>query len=205
MTAMVIYIVWGLIGHTPWASSPLLSGEVASGLVLASVPFLLERIFHFQFPDVEVFIFLIFILMAILLGSGMGFYSVPYWDKYEHALSSMMEAGLAYGVFGALTKPKSRLETTSPFLMSLFAFTFGTAIGTCWEFYEFTVDGLFGMNLQRYMTNAGRLLPGRAALMDTMGDLLCDAGGSLLIAIIGYLCIKHNRAWLDKFLFKATK
>ena len=71
-----------------------------------------------------------------------------------------------------------------------------------WEFYEFTFDGLLGMNMQRYMAAGGELLRGRAALMDTMGDLLMDFLGSLGLALVGYFGIKRDLSWLKTFAFQ---
>lgn len=201
--AMVIYVIVAgialLQGHEIYPHSRLLIGEVAVGIILATIPQLIERWGHFEFPAAELVVYFIFLIMSILLGSGMQFYDIPMWDKYEHLFSATMFAGLGYGIFGALSKKKD-LEQTSPFLISLFAFTFGLSVGTCWEFYEFTVDSLFGMNLQR-----ARGLMARAALMDTMGDLVADALGSLLIAVIGYIMIKRNPHKIQAFLFKSTK
>lgn len=75
--------------------------------------------------------------------------------------------------------------------MSLFSFTFGITCGVFWEFYEFTADSLANLNLQRYAAGS-HLLVGRAALMDTMGDLFADVTGALIMALIGYLMIKNN-------------
>lgn len=207
IVGMLLYIIicGGLLiaGH-PWRSSQLgLIIQVASGLVLAPIPPLLTRWFHVQLPPLLVALYEIFILMAILLGTGMGMYSVPYWDKVEHAFSAAMLAGLGYMIFAALT-PADQREHVSPLLLSLFAVAFGTMVGVCWEFYEFTGDGLFGMNMQRYMSG-GHLLAGRAALMDTMGDLCMDFVGSLFLGIVGYFGIRRDRHWLDTYMLRRIK
>ena len=115
--------------------------------------------------------------------------------------SAAMLAGLGFAIFAALT-PQKRLTSTSPLLMALFALAFGTTIGVLWEFYEFTFDGLLGLNMQRYMATGGELLRGRAALMDTMGDLFMDFFGSLGLALFGYFGIKRDLRWLDTFAFQ---
>ncbi|MGZ1163126.1 hypothetical protein ACXO0R_04160, partial [Lactobacillus delbrueckii subsp. bulgaricus] len=73
--------------------------------------------------------------------------------------------------------------------------------GVLWECYEFTCDGLFAMNLQRYLS-AGRALAGRAALLDTMGDLIAGLAGSLLFSCWSYWRLKNDRSWLKTFFFK---
>ncbi|GAY72795.1 hypothetical protein [Lentilactobacillus kosonis] len=117
-------------------------------------------------------------------------YGVPYWDKYEHVLAGIMLAGIGYPIFNSLAHVRSSART-HPGLMSLFSFTFGITCGVFWEFYEFTADSLANLNLQRYAAGS-HLLVGRAALMDTMGDLFADVTGALIMALIGYLMIKNN-------------
>lgn len=192
-----------LAGKPQFAGQSQLLAQVAAGIVIVSIPKILERLFHFRFPVLLVGLYEIFIFMSILLGTGMQFYDIPYWDKYEHLFSAAMLAGLGFALFGQLT-PKERLPKVNPFLMALFAVAFGTMIGVIWEFYEFTFDGLLGMNMQRYMVGH-TLLQGRAVLMDTMGDLFADFFGSLALAVAGYFGIKRDWHWLDKFMFHVDK
>ena len=50
------------------------------------------------------------------------------------------------------------------------------------------------MNLQRYLS-AGRALAGRAALLDTMGDLIADLASSLLFSCWrSYWQLKNDRS-----------
>lgn len=85
-----------------------------------------------------------------------------------------------------------------------------------WEIYEFGVDSLFGINMQKYIpldfydalfenetigmsveeiasfysTPEGY----RYALMDTMGDILIDVGGAVVGTIASYYLFKSSRA-----------
>lgn len=124
---------------------------------------------------------------------------VPYWDKGLHLLSGALLGGFAFSAFGALV-PEDAIAKISPFFIGMYSVAFAVFCGVLWEFYEFTCDS-FGMNLQRYM-QAGRPLVGRAALMDTMGDLFADFIGALLFAVVAYLQLKKNRNWLKTFFFK---
>ncbi|WP_241559440.1 hypothetical protein [Lacticaseibacillus hulanensis] len=184
-------------GHPLYHDQLQLIVQVASGLVIASLPLILERLMKRQLPDVLVALYEIFILMAILLGTGMQAYSIHYWDKVEHLFSAGILAGTGYMVFAGLT-PQKYLDHISPALIGLFAAVFGISIGVFWEFYEFTGDSLLGMNMQRYMAH-GQALVGQAALYDTMGDLLMDVVGSVLLGIYGFFAIRKNRRWLDTF------
>ncbi|GHN18172.1 MULTISPECIES: hypothetical protein [Lactobacillus] len=85
--------------------------------------------------------------------------------------------------------------------LCLYGVAFAVFCGVLWECYEFTCDGLFAMNLQRYLS-AGRALAGRAALLDTMGDLIADLASSLLFSCWSYWQLKNDRSWLKTFFFK---
>ncbi|ETW68237.1 hypothetical protein N577_007745 [Lacticaseibacillus rhamnosus 2166] len=80
-----------------------------------------------------IYLFEIFILLSVLLGTGLQCYSVPYWDKFEHLFSAAMLAGLGFAIFTALT-PAKRLAATSPLLMALFASRLEQPSGYCGSF-----------------------------------------------------------------------
>ena len=63
----------------------------------------------------------------------------------------------------------------SPVFIAVFAFCFALAMGAVWEIYEFTMDSVFGTNMQKYMLDNGTALIGQAALQDTMKDIIVDA------------------------------
>ncbi|MBO3081757.1 hypothetical protein DS743_07070 [Lactobacillus leichmannii] len=43
---------------------------------------------------------------------------------------------------------------------------------------------------------------GRAASLDTMGDLIADLASSLLFSCWSYWQLKNDRSWLKTFFFK---
>ena len=56
------------------------------------------------------------------------------------------------------------------------------------------------MNLQRYM-QAGKPLVGRAALLDTMGDLWMDFIGAALFMVFVIIKLAKDKHWLKNFEF----
>ena len=64
----------------------------------------------------------------------------------------------------------------SPVFIAVFAFCFALALGAVWEIYEFTMDSVFGTNMQKYMLDNGTALIGQAALQDTMKDISVRTG-----------------------------
>ena len=204
---MVLYLlVCGgamVTGHPIYPGQATLLAEVAAGIILASLPRLIEHFTQVELPPLLVALYEVFILMAILLGSGMQAYSIPYWDKYEHLFSAAMLAGIGFMIYAART-PDDKIRQIDPLLISLFGTAFGTMLGVFWEFYEFTGDSLLGMNMQRFMAH-GHPLVGHPVLYDTMGDLGMDVLGSALLGIYCYFAMRKNPAWLKTFMLRKRK
>lgn len=204
---MVAYLIvcgfYLMTGKSLYHGQVGLMAQVASGLLLVSIPLIVEKMAHIALPDILVILYEIFILMAILLGTGMQAYSIPNWDKFEHLFSAGMLAGIGFMIYAART-PADKQNQIDPLLIALFGAAFGVMLGVCWEFYEFTGDSLFGMNMQRYMA-AGKPLIGHPVLFDTMGDLLSDFVGSVGLSIYAFFKIRQNHQWLDTFKLRRIK
>ena len=98
-----------------------------------------------------------------------------------------MLGALGFVLVDLLNKERDIRVKLSPFFVSLFAFSFALALGALWEIYEFTIDAVLGLNMQRHMTEAGAPLSGTAALADTMKDIIVDAVAALTVTVIGSL------------------
>ncbi|WDF83082.1 hypothetical protein PQ472_02290 [Lacticaseibacillus pabuli] len=207
IVGMIAYLI--VCGYFQMTGKPLYPGQVglmfqvASGLVLVSIPLIIEKWAHVALPDILVVLYELFILMAILLGTGMQAYSIPNWDKFEHLFSAGMLAGSGFMIYAART-PADKQDQIDPFLIALFGAAFGVLLGVCWEFYEFTGDSLFGMNMQRYMA-AGKPLIGHPVLYDTMGDLLSDFIGSAGMSLYAFFKIRRDHSWLNTFKLHRIK
>lgn len=126
--AVIYILICGIalaMGHAIYPGQAMLLGQVVFGIILAVGPGLIGKWRHFKFPLLLLVIWEAFILGAVLLGTGMQFYNIPYWDKFLHLFSASMLAGLGLAIFGALT-PKQQLQTTKPLLLAIVAVAFGT-------------------------------------------------------------------------------
>lgn len=87
-----------------------------------------------------------------------------------------------------------------PGFVAFFAFLFALGVGALWELFEFAMDTLFGMDMQKAM------LGDDSGLTDSMIDLMVDALGALAISVYGY---RHLRTagrgsflerWIEAFI-----
>ena len=54
-------------------------------------------------------------------------------------------------------------------------------------------QGLLGLNMQKCVTAQGEALIGRAALVDTMDDLIVDSLAALAVSVAGYFSTIRRR------------
>lgn len=148
-------------------------------LILSYVPQLLASQIRVKLPLQFQFMILMFLYASIILGEVGDYYErFWWWDVVLHGFSAF-----AFGFAGFLTLyllyMRHKVEA-SPFLVSVFAFCFGMAIGALWEIFEFAMDQLFGFNMQKN------------GLRDTMWDLIVNGVGAGGASIIGYIYLRFN-------------
>lgn len=169
--------------------------QCALGLVVMFLPSALERRLNKSIPNYMSAMYFIFLYCAIYLGEVRSFYYIiPNWDTMLHAMSAMMLGALGFSLVSILNDSPGARVDLSPNFIALFAFCFALTVGALWEIYEFSFDGLLGLNMQKFRLESGEALIGRAALADTMKDIITDALGALLIAVIGRLAMAKRRA-----------
>ena len=166
------------------------------GLVTIHLPSILERRLRFELPGLLYGFYIVFLYCAIFLGEVRSFYYLfPRWDSILHFFSSMMSGFFGLMVVTILNRDRHVSMNLSPLFVCLFAFCFSVTIGSLWEIYEFLGDGLFGLNMQKFMTAQGELLVGHDALRDTMKDIIVDVLGALLASVIGMISIRRGTRW----------
>lgn len=199
---LVLRMIFGGSGSTSEAGFHsesdylLMLMQCVLGLVTIHLPSILERKFRFELPSLLYGFYIVFLYCAIFLGEVRSFYYlVPQWDSVCHFCSSMMMGFFGLMVVTILNRDRHLAVSLSSFFVCLFAFCFSVALGAVWEIYEFAADGLFGMNMQKFMLADGTVLAGHAALADTMKDIIVDVLGSLLASTIGYFSIRKGDGW----------
>lgn len=175
--------------------------ECVLGVVVIHIPSFLSKKFNFKIPRLLFVMYIVFLYCAIFLGEVRDFYyHVPHWDVVLHCFSSVMAGSFGFMVVAILNRDEHTAMNLSPFFVSLFAFCFAVTIGAVWEIYEFSFDGLLGLNMQKFMLENGTKLVGRAAVVDTMKDIIVDTVGALISSAVGYFSLKHEKGWANEII-----
>lgn len=159
-----------------------LSAFLVIAIMLAvSSPILLGRHFRVYLPlEFQVFA-IVFVFASLFLGEVRDFYArIWWWDMALHASSGVL-LGLLGFLLVYMLNENARVELTMrPRFVAFFSFVFAVAIGALWEIFEFTMDSLFDMNMQKPM------LGDPSGLTDTMWDLILDTLGALTVSLLGW-------------------
>jgi len=160
------------------------------------IPFILQLLLKIKIDKVANIVYQLFLFFSILVGSLWGMYgSMPSYDIILHTMSGLVIAFIAYSLF------KNSKKNNSLSLAWLFVLIFSITMmcGGLWEIWEFSTDILLGGDSQR----VGDLV-GRAAIMDTMIDILCDfvggIVGSIFVVLIERKCRKYSNTEKSSFI-----
>lgn len=176
------------------------------GLFAMTLPGLLSHRFQIEIPSNMLVLYAIFLYGAIFLGEVRSFYyTVPHWDTILHTFSGGMLGALGFSFVTLLNKTDKIPLNLSPIFVAIFAFCFAVTLGVFWEIYEFTFDGILHLNMQKFALESGEQLLGRAALQDTMKDLIVDCLGAFIMALLGYISLKYKTGFIEKLTVRKKK
>ena len=150
-----VYLVLRLIVAAILVSS-ILRGEYESAficllvLVLFMLPFFIQQNFGIELPSALEIIILLFIFAAEILGElECYFITYPHWDTILHTTTGFLCAATGFAMIDILNRNSRIKFTLSPVYVALAAFCFSMTVGVLWEFFEFGMDRLFSMDMQK--------------------------------------------------------
>ena len=200
MTVGILLLIMGselvfVLVEGQWLTSFLII--TIMGLTVA--PILLRNKIPVNIPPEFQVLAIIFVFASIFLGEVRDFYNrIWWWDIALHTSS-----GLLLGIFGFLLvyvlNENEHVDVhMRPRFVAFFAFLFAVATGALWEIFEFTMDRLFGMRMQKPM------LGDPSGLTDTMWDLIVDTIGAAAISGLGWWYMKRGvdsfiEIWIQRF------
>lgn len=202
---IVFYVVQMCLGMFE-TSKVLTLLQCLLGIVVLHIPDFLAHKLRFEVPTFLYVFYLIFLYCAIFLGEFADIYNkVAFWDTLLHCTSSLASGFVGFMFISVLNGDEHIVFRLSPKFVALFAFAFSVMVGGLWEIYEFLVDGMMGLNMQKFTLPDGTVLLGHMALRDTMEDIIIDVIGALIASVIGYFSILKNKDWLVPKLLEPRK
>ena len=150
-----VYMVLRLIVLATLVSS-ILRGEYESAficllvLALFMLPFFIQQNFGIELPSTLEIIILLFIFAAEILGElKCYFITFSHWDSMLHTTTGFLCAATGFALIDILNRNSRIKFQLSPIYVALTAFCFSMTIGVLWEFFEFGMDRLFLMDMQK--------------------------------------------------------
>lgn len=150
-----VYLVLRLIVVAELVLS-ILRGEYESAficllvLILFILPFFIQQNFGIQLPTTLEIIILLFIFAAEILGELEGYFiTYPNWDTMLHTTTGFLCAATGFALIDILNRNSRIKFQLSPIYVALAAFCFSMTVGVLWEFFEFGMDRLFHLDMQK--------------------------------------------------------
>ena len=192
-------------------------------LILFMVPQFLDRKLNVTIPPGLETVILIFIFSAEILGEINAFYvKIPIWDTILHTTNGFLMAAIGFALIDLFNRSDRFSIKMSPYFVAFFAFCFSMTVGVMWEFFEFSMDWFFGMDMQKDWIvpaiNSVKLNPTGAnvpihvdvqslvvngetwdlggyldiGIVDTMKDLIVNFIGAIVFSVIGILYLRNR-------------
>lgn len=193
MQAILLLEVMIAFWEQQWLTAVITFGII----ILTLVPFLLHRFLHVYIPAEFVLLAIAFVFASLFLGEIRGYYTrFWWWDILLHSSSGFLLGIIGFLLVHVLNETEEIGVNMKPGFVAFFAFMFAVGMGVLWEIFEFSMDSFFGMDMQKEM------MGDPSGLTDTMWDLIVDAMGALVIAVLGYGYIKmaRNESFLERWI-----
>lgn len=163
---------------------------VLSIIPILLVPFIVKKLFHYQMSEVFKLIYYLFVIVALVLGSILGwYYQISWLDLLAHFLSGVLASFCSL----ILLKEKKLLKENNIGFIILYMISFTLMIASFWEFFEFFSDKLLGGDAQWVV---------KTGVDDTMTDMLVAFLGSIGFSIYFLIQMNVNEKNFMKFLNK---
>lgn len=194
--ALQTILIIGLIAEV-WSQQWFNAVITTAIILLTFSPVLLEKKFHVYIPPEFVLLSIAFVFASLFLGEVHGYYTrFWWWDIALHTGSGVLLGIVGFLLVHVLNEIEKIGVYMKPGFVAFFAFLFAIGMGALWEIFEFSMDSIFGMNMQKEM------LGDPSGLTDTMWDLIVDTLGALVISVLGYGYLKtaKNESFLEQWI-----
>ena len=174
-------------------------------LFLFMLPFFIQKNFGIRLPSTLEIIILLFIFAAEILGELQSYFiQYPYWDTMLHTTNGFLCAAVGFSLIDILNRDAKIKFTLSPVYVALAAFCFSMTIGVLWEFFEFGMDRLFHMDMQKdtivHTISSVMLDPTNSNIPITIDGITSVAVNGRDLGFTGYLDIGLYDTMEDLFV-----
>lgn len=174
-------------------------------LFLFMLPFFIQKNFGIRLPSTLEIIILLFIFAAEILGELQSYFiQYPYWDTMLHTTNGFLCAAVGFSLIDILNRDAKIKFTLSPVYVALAAFCFSMTIGVLWEFFEFGMDRLFHMDMQKdtivHTISSVMLDPTNSNIPITIDSITSVAVNGRDLGFTGYLDIGLYDTMEDLFV-----
>ena len=120
-------------------------------LILFLVPAFIEKKLDIRLPSGLQILILIHIFATEILGELACYYvTYQHWDTIMHTVWGFLCAAIGYSMVDIMNRGNNAHRfRLSPAYMALAAFCFSMTIGVLWEFFEFAMDRVFLLDMQK--------------------------------------------------------
>lgn len=174
-------------------------------LFLLMLPFFIQKNFGICLPSTLEIIILLFIFAAEILGELQSYFiQYPYWGTMLHTTNGFLCAAVGFSLIDILNRDAKIKFTLSPVYVALAAFCFSMTIGVLWEFFEFGMDRLFHMDMQKdtivHTISSVMLDPTNSNIPITIDGITSVAVNGRDLGFTGYLDIGLYDTMEDLFV-----
>lgn len=143
-------------------------------LLLLIVPSFIQVNFKIELPTGLEIILLLFIFAAEILGEIQAYYiKIPAWDTMLHTINGFLMAAIGFSLVDILNRNERFSFKLSPVFVAIVAFCFSMTIGVIWEFFEFSMDQFFLLDMQK------------DTVVHTISSVMLDPTGGNTPTIVG--------------------
>ncbi|MCH5264631.1 MAG: hypothetical protein J1F02_01940 [Lachnospiraceae bacterium] len=193
-------------------------------LILFMIPKIIDKTLSVSIPAGLETVILIFIFSAEILGEIDAFYiKIPIWDSILHTTNGFLMAAVGFALIDIFNRSEKFSVRMSPAFVAFTAFCFSMTTGVLWEFFEFSMDWFFGLDMQKDWIvpaiSSVKLNPDGAnepvrivvdslvvngqdlnlggyldiGIVDTMKDLMVNFVGAVVFSLIGIVYLKNRK------------
>ncbi len=119
-------------------------------LILFMIPSFVNKKLQIELPNTLEIIIILFIFSAEILGEVRNFYGTfPHWDTLLHTMNGFLMAAIGISLVDILNRSEKINVNLSPIFVCLVAFCFSMTVGVVWEFFEWSCDRTFDLDMQK--------------------------------------------------------